>query len=251
MDAVHTYAAGDQVASADLNNIQAQAASLFHVSGSWRGRRPTLESDGVDVVVGPHDGFAAGTTQADAVFVPAAGRTAVSLGTLASDTFYCVYARNNAGAVAYSVEAYTGNEPNSALTHKNSGRSRVYVGTFLTNGGATPFPFISIAGRVRYRVTTTLALAPTMASSGASVAFADVDLAPWLPAHALYAHVIAEVTGTLGQNGYIRTNATTNAGVPVYAGGAAYGIETDATQKIEYQRGSAASVALYVLGYDE
>lgn len=250
MDRVESIAASSEAISATWNGIQDQAASLLQVSGSWRGRRPTLESDGTDVVVGAHDGFAAGTTQANAVFVPAAGRTAVTLGTLANDTWYAVYARNNAGAVAYSVEAYASAPPNSALTHKNSDRARIYIGCFLTSGSAVPRAFMMVGGRYVYR--TDVILGQIVLNAGTAGAFADVDCSALLPAHALLVSFYGLTVGAAAtDNARVRTNGAAGTGLPLYPGGLMFELECDASQLIEYEQNSATSLTLYVTGFSE
>lgn len=250
MDHVHTYAAGDEVASADLNNIQTQAASLYQVAWSWRGRRPTLACDGSSVVVGAHQGCAMGTTQADAVFVADSTATTIALSGLSSNVWYYVYAYDDGGACAYETVTGAGAVPDDSLAFKASDSTRAYVGCFWATGATTARPFAMIGGRYVYGADNPASIIAL--SGGSAGTFTDVDLTALLPPHAQLAQLYAIVgAASSTDNALIRPNGSSNTGLPLYPSACAVPMATDSGQIVEYQKNSANTLSLYVLGFDE
>jgi len=251
MDYVHEYAAGDEVASADLNNIQSQAASLYQVTWSWRGRRPTLSCDGANIIVGAHQGCAAGTSQADATLIAGSGLTTTALSGRSSNTWYYVYAYDNAGVCAYE---WSTTVPDASASTKTGDGTRAYVGCFYATAAAVAKPFRAIGGRYLYRVS---AIASLLAlSGGTAAAWADVGLTAFLPPHVRIADLFASVAWSSGTAGLqVRTKGDTTSQLEVIlAAGREYArleIETNASQVIEYQIVNGASADLQVMGFSE
>ncbi len=249
MDAVHTYAAGDEVASADLNNIQSQAASLYQVAWSWRGRRPTLAVAGSNLVVGAHKGCAIGATQAGTVFVPYAAETTIALSGLTTGWNY-VYAYNNAGACAYEIVTTA---PHASLAHKNTSEAHAYVGCLYATGASAARQFRMVNGVYVYRASAMSPLLPV--SAGTANPWADVNLATYMPPHACLARLCARLTWSSSVGSVeVRTKGDTTGTLDVVIGaGVMYRdleMETDSSQKLEYQV-TNASVDLQMLGFRE
>lgn len=258
MDRVENIVANGEAISATWNGIQDQAASVLQNRG-WRGRRPTLECDGTNVTVGDHDGFSVGTTQADATFVPAHGSQNATLGTLANDTWYCLYAFDDDGDTGLEVFEYdVSGAPDGSLSHKNDDASRLYVGCFVTNGSAAPRPFLMVNGRYTYRQSdasgTPFKLGPYTSSGSPHT----LDLSPFLPPHALLARlrVLTNATGSatvvlqkLGASGgtYDYSSIAPTAGTQLVE---TLEIETDASQRVGLGV-SNAGVTVEVQGFYE
>lgn len=84
------------------------------------------------------------------------------------------------------------------------------------------------------------------------MAFADVNLAAFLPAHALLVDLDAVVSsgGTTG-NARVRPNGASGVGLPPYSYATTLTLECDAAQVIEYQKNSATDLTLYRTGFRE
>lgn len=247
MDHVHTYAAGDEVASADLNDIQTQAASLYQVAWSWRGRRPTLVCDGANVIVGAHQGCSMGTSQATALFVADNTAATIALSGLSSNVWYYVYAYDDAGACIYETVTTA---PDASRSYKSGDQTRAYVGCFWATGATTARPFRMIDGRYTYGADNPASIIAL--SGGSAGTFTDVDLTALLPPHAQLAQLYAIVgAASSTDNALIRPNGSSNTGLPLYPSACAVPMATDSGQIVEYQKNSANTLSLYVLGFDE
>ena len=255
MDAVHTYAAGDEVASADLNNIQEQAASLYQVAWSWRGRRPTLSCDGANIIVGAHQGCAAGTSQADAVLIAGTGLTTTALSGRSSNTWYYVYAYDNAGVCAYE---WSTTVPDASGSCKTGDGTRAYVGCFRATAATTALPFRMVDGRYTYR-TSAVAAASLQAyyDATAEASYTDLSLAAFMPPHTRAARlrVLLAVITTATWAG--RTNGDTTAAwetqfLPANTAQEFFvELETDSSQVIEHKSAADATETIYFLGFAE
>jgi len=251
MDLVHTYAAGDQVASADLNGIQTQAASLYQVAWSWRGRRPTLACDGANIIVGGHQGCAAGTAQSDALLIAGSGLTTTALSGRTGSTWYYVYAYNVAGVCTYE---WSTTVPDPSCSTKTGDGTRAYVGCFYATGAATARPFRMIGGRYVYRTSAVAPMLPL--SAGTSAAWADVSLTAYVPPHARLAGLRAKVTWSSGVAALqARTKGdTTNQLEIILSTGIEYSLfelETDSSQQIQYKIVNGASADLEMANFSE
>lgn len=251
MDRVHIYAAGDEVASADLNNIQDEAASLYQVAWTWRGRRPTLSCDGANIIVGGHQGCAAGTTQADALLIEAAGLTTTALAGRSSNIWHYVYAYDVAGVCTYEWSATV---PDPSCSHKTGNKTRAYIGCFWATAAATALPFRMIGGRYVYRTSAVAPLLPL--SGGTAATWADVALTTYLPPHARLASLRAKVTWLSGVAGLqVRTKGdTTNQLEIILGAGIEYDrleLETNSSQQIQYRIVNGASADLEMAGFSE
>lgn len=257
MDAVHTYAAGDEVASADLNNIQAQAASLYQVAWTWRGRRPTLSCDGTNLIVGEHTGVAVGATQAAAVLVAACAETTLNLSGLSAGWYY-LYAYDDAGACGYEWATGSGNVPDGGLAYRTGDQTRAYVGCFYALTATTALPFRMVGGRYTYRISA-VALASLTAyyDATASATYIDLSLATFMPPHSRTARLRVNVAVITTATWAGRTNGDTTAAweSPFVPANTTLEflveLETDSAQVIEHKSATDTSETIYVVGFDE
>ena len=247
MDRVENVAAGDTAKSATWNGVQDQAASLYQVAWSWRGRRPTLACDGSNLIVGGHKGCSIGSTQAGSVLMPADSGTTLALSGLTGSTWYYLYAYDDSSSPGYE---WSTTAPDSSLSHKTGDETRAYLGCFYATGASTMRAFRAIDGCYLYdhsNVGACLAL-----SGGTAGSFTDVSLAALMPPHARCAHLYTLVTsGAPTDAARIRPNGSANAGTPIYAYATALWCETDSTQAIEYQKDAANTVSIYCIGFAE
>lgn len=247
MDRVESIAAGVEAVSATWNGIQDQAASLYQVSWSWRGRRPRLTCDGGNVIVGAHQGCAMGTSQATALFVADNTAATIVLSGLTSDAWYYVYAYDDAGACIYETVT---SAPDASLSYKSSDKTRAYVGCFYALSATTARPFRMYDGRYAYGAENPASIIAL--AGGTAGSFTDVVLTALLPPHARLAQLYAIVTaGGATDNALIRPNGSSNTGLPLYPSACAVPMATDSGQIVEYQKNSATTLSLYVLGFDE
>jgi len=247
MDRVESVAAGDTAKSATWNGVQDQAASLYQVAWSWRGRRPTLVCDGANVIVGAHQGCAMGTSQSTALFVADNTAATIVLSGLSSTTWYYVYAYNDAGACIYETVTTA---PDASLSYKTGDKTRTYVGCFYALTASTARPFRMIGGQYTYGAENPVSIVAL--AGGTAASFTDVVLTALLPPHARLAHLYAIVTaGGATDNALIRPKGSSNTGLPLYPSACAVPMATDSGQIIEYQKNSATTLSLYVLGFDE
>ncbi len=258
MDAVHTYAAGDEVASADLNNIQAQAASLYQVAWGWRGRRPTLVCDGANVTVGAHGGAIVGTSQSTAALLPAAGSTNVTLGTPANNTWYYVYAYNSGtyAAPAITYEKST-TAPDTTRSYKTGAATHIYVGCFRTDGAGAPFAYHMVDGHYVYRWSVeTLAAAWLLLLSGTETGptYEDVDCSGFVPPTARIADIRFDMDGSsYGEKVSLRTtNDTSGASLELTGPMGTARLVLDSAQQFGYIIDAGiTSVSFFALGFIE
>lgn len=195
MDRVTTYAALDEVASADLNAIQDNALGIAQVTGRWV-TRPTLRSTGNgDVVVGATAGLILGTS----TVLPAKGETTVSGGTLSVNAWHYVYAYNSSGAIAYEVSTTV---PDSHLRHKAGDTTRAYVGCARSANSTSAFmPFVMHGGRYVYQLSA-LASWPARWGNGTDTgAWVDQSLAYGVPPTSRLADL--HLFASNSQTGYI------------------------------------------------
>jgi hypothetical protein len=252
MDRIESVAAGDTAKSATWNGIQDQAASLYQVAWSWRGRRPTLAVAGSNLVVGAHKGCAIGATQAGTVFVPYAAETTIALSGLTTGWNY-VYAYDNAGACAYQIVTGAGTTPHASLAHKGTSETHAYVGCLYATGASAARQFRMVNGVYVYRTSAMSPLLPV--SAGTANPWEDVNLATYMPPHTRLARLCARLTWSSSVGSVeVRTKGDTTGTLDVVIGaGVMYRdleMETDSSQKLEYQV-TNASVDLQMLGFRE
>lgn len=255
MDRVHSWAAGEQVASADLNNIQDEAASLYQVAWTWRGRRPTLSCTGANLVVGEHTGVGVGATQAAAVLVAACAETTLNLSGLTPSAWYYLYAYDDAGACGYE---WSTTVPDGGLAYKTGDQTRAYVGCFYATGAALALPFRMVGGRYTYRISA-VALASLTAyyDATASATYIDLSLATFMPPHSRTARLRVNVAVVTTATWAGRTNGDTTAAweSPFVPANTTLEflveLETDSAQVIEHKSATDTSETIYVVGFDE
>lgn len=257
MDLVHTYAAGDQVASADLNNIQSQAASLYQVAWSWRGRRPTLEYDGTNLTVGAHNGCAMGTTQAGAVFVPDNTAATVSTPGLSTTTWYYVYAYNDAGSCNYEFST-TAPDAAAARAYKAGDQTRAYVGCFRTDSvSPDPLPFFMVDGQYTYRwskMTLPASFLLLLNGTAVSPTYAAVDASLFVPPTARVLDLQFVMVGSAyGDTVALRTNGdTTGASLLLSGPNGLARVVLSTDQKFSYIKSAGpTNVSFFAAGFSE
>lgn len=254
MDAVHTYAAGDEVASADLNNIQAQAASLYQVAWGWRGRRPTLTCDGSNIIIGAHEGVCVGTSQATGRLLADAAAETMALSGLSAGWYY-VYAYYDSPATIYE---WSTTAPDASLSYKTGDKTKAYVGCFYALTATTALPFRMIGGRYTYRASAVAAASlQAYYDATASATYIDLSLATFMPPHSRTARlrVLLAVITTATWAG--RTNGDTTAAWETQFLAANTSqefhveLETDSSQVIEHKSAADAAETVYMVGFDE
>lgn len=180
MDAVHTYAAGDEVASADLNNIQAQAASLYQVAWGWRGRRPTLTCDGSNIIIGAHEGVCVGTSQATGRLLADAAAETMALSGLSAGWYY-VYAYYDSPATIYE---WSTTAPDASLSYKTGDKTKAYVGCFYALTATTAHPFRMVGGRYVYAQSHAAGTPFTLGAYTSAGSPHTLSFTTFLPPHA-------------------------------------------------------------------
>lgn len=132
MQRVQTFAAGDVLQSSVLNDWQDKSTGLAQLGGVWIGEPPVMRiSDAV--YVGP-----APQLFINGKLLPARAGGNLTLtdedgAALVQDTWYYVYAKDNAGAIGYEISTTT---PDTQCVYKSNSTLRAYVGCFRTIGNS-------------------------------------------------------------------------------------------------------------------
>lgn len=143
-------------------------------NGAWIGRRLFYAPGDGSVHVGPVQGvLIAGKLCSKAT------DTSLTLGTLANNAWYAVYATNDgSGGITFVLD--NANGPDATLTWKYASGASVtthrFVGYFRTNASGVPRPFRAIDGRYLWRRS---ASAEALGSSGLNVqqpTWTNIDL---------------------------------------------------------------------------
>ena len=253
MDRVENVAAGDTAKSATWNGVQDQAASLYQVAWSWRGRRPTLACDGSNLIVGGHKGCSIGSTQAGSVLMPADSGTTLALSGLTGSTWYYLYAYDDSSSPGYE---WSTTAPDSSLSHKTGDETRAYLGCFYATGASAAKPFWMRDGEYLYRVS---AIASTTAyyAATASATFIDLALTAWMPPHARLARLRVRVDAvtTTPWEGRTKGDSTSSWQTPYVPAATSaewrVDLQTDSSQTIQHKSAADASETIYVVGFDE
>lgn len=149
------------------------------VSGLLIGRRRLYTAtavSGIGVFVGGVDQL---VIDDDVLSITDGTEAPGSLPLASANTWYYVYAYNNAGSVALQVST---DPPDASLTWKVSGDgTHRYIGTFRTDGSGNPIAFESDGGAYLWR--TALASRQPLAAGNATSP-TDVSCASYAPPHA-------------------------------------------------------------------
>lgn len=254
MDLVNAFTLLSQVPSAVLNAIQARAAGLFQLTGGWKGRRPTLACDGTNVTVGAHNGAFAGTTFSNAVLLPGATSTNLTLPALSANTWYYVYAYNggsySAPSLAYEIVSGGTAVPDATRCFRGTDASRVYVGCFRTKAAAALMPFRMANGVYTWDFDVGDHVTDTVL--GTSAAFAPIDLFGRAPPHARIVHLLVQVNAAAGSDAaLVRGVGSAAAGLLCYPGSQPVRLECSSSQGVEYKKNTATNASFYSLGFEE
>lgn len=179
-------------------------------------------------------------------------------GTLANSTWYYVYAKISASALALEISL---DAPEAGLVWKGgAGGTHRYIGCFRTDSSGVPIPMQMARGRYHWSVSDIGATALRVLTAGASGSYADVSLASLVPPHAKVVQINAylDPAGTAG-GAAMRKDGAAGAGTVSLSCGSSvavdktFEIECSATQVVEYRITSGASTVLYldVLGFSE
>lgn len=255
MDRAHGWVPNELVASADLNEVQDRAASLYDVAATHNGHGPRLWSQTGTVlqVQGPSMMSRGSVTTAvrfdalNGVVDPAALPTPVVLG---PNAWYYVYLINigSRSAPNGDFEISTTGPDTASRAFKSGDGSRLYLGCFLTDGSNNIRPFRCEDGRFLYEFNAAL----TAGTGTTTGSFADVDLSPFLPPHARVARLLSVVASpSFASPSRVRRKGATNAGVPLHGASTYFECETDSNRFVQYDAAGATSVTLYVQGFYE
>lgn len=225
-------------------------------NGTWIGRRLFYAPGDGTVHVGPVQGVLIGGK-----LCSKATDTSVTLGTLANNSWYAVYATNDgSGGITFVIDNVNG--PDSTLTWKYASGASVtthrFVGYFRTNSSGVPLAFRAEDGLYTYRRsaidTSSDPIRPL--TGGNQTSWTDVSLANYISPAARLARVQLQVLGA-GGVGRIRTKDDTTSYWELtgqdgtYNTVANFEIETNSSGAIQYQVASSGVLAIYVQGYKE
>lgn len=184
MDRIHNYAAGEEVESADLNNIQDAALGIDQAKYLWIKRPVIACAGGVTGTAVVSVGGTRGLVMGSEVVLPSAAGANLDTTGLVPGWHY-IYAFNNSGVIGYEVSATV---PDATRTYKSTDTSRRYVGCFpVYNDGSNNMvaAFACVNGRFLYRASAmAFAFLRVVNTGTATGAGATVSLAGPVPPHA-------------------------------------------------------------------
>jgi hypothetical protein len=183
--------------------------------------------------------------------------------TIASSTWYYVYAYDSSGTLTYEV---TINAPDATLTHESTDATRRYIGCFRTDDTAHVLPFRMHNRRYIYRWSARTdntfwqSLTAGASTGGTAIFLLDgVSATSLLPPHARIA--IVQLQTSNGSGGIATASLTTNGdsgtGFQTVSDAGQYTsdvfeIETDSNRELHYITSSASNhVNVFVMGYVE
>ncbi len=185
------------------------------------------------------------------------GSTSFTPASAAPNTRYYVYAFNNSGSLAF--ESIT-TAPNEDRLHKFADATRLYLGTYLTDGSGNVMPFRMVQGKYRYRFTGNTAANLAAINGGVATVFTDVPCAAFVPSWAQNVSVhVKTILGGSGDILHLRTGGDSG-DFQWDSAGSLKGphvidwIELSAAQKLQYKveaGGGGTTVYIYVLGWQE
>lgn len=228
-------------------------ALLSALSGHlvWSGHLYTaMPSVGIGVFLGGIQRVVIGAS----VFSLAAG-TEVP-GTLplpATDTFFYLYAYDNAGTLGLNVST---DGPEATQTWKTGAEgTHRYLGCFRTDSSGDPLPFEAVGGHYRYR-NAPASRRPL--NAGTSTSGTAIDCSPYTPAHARMLHLglTFVASGANGSAAVIRTSGEGGGDFLEIRDGQAYSkdsfITCDSSRSVQYSVSSASvNLTAYVHGWRE
>jgi hypothetical protein len=210
MDRVNSWSALQTVPSTYLNDIQDRALGIAQMPGLLRGAAQIRSENGADILISRIRAVAFGnetvlSNASEATFTP---------GGLSTNTWYYIYAYNNAGAIAF--EAVT-TVPDADLVYKSTSSDHVYIGCFRTHTDGTTkiMPFCADKGVYYWRhskfgVDTILVL-----SAGTATSDTAVNLSAGAPPHAKLVALVGNLsnsgTTTVNTSAVLRTYGDTGA----------------------------------------
>lgn len=191
-------------------------------------------------------------------------------GTLANSTWYYVYAKISASALALEIST---DAPEAGLVWKSgAGGTHRYIGCFRTDSSGVPIPMQMVRGRYFYDLSEISAvnLQVLNITSTVPTSFTNVDCSAFIPPHANVGHFRIEMinadTTNWGRTELRKDGATTDVlqvdCPPAGASHSAYHREnfdlqvSASTRIIEYRRISSSSyadcdISIQVLGFSE
>lgn len=225
-------------------------------NGVWLGSRQLYAPGDGTVNVGPVQGVLIGGK-----LCSKATATALTLGTLANNSWYAVYATDDgSGGITFVIDNTNG--PDSTKTWKYSGGASVtthrFVGYFRTDSSGAPLAFRATDGRYVYRrsAITTSSDPLRLLTGGTATSWTDISLATLVSPASRVAHVQMQLLAA-GGVGRLRTKDDTTSYWEVSSIDATYNtvtnfcIETNASGAIQYQVASSGVMTLYVQGFEE
>lgn len=226
------------------------------LNGAWIGRRLFYAPGDGTVHVGPVQGVLIGGK-----LCSKATDTSLTLGTLANNSWYAVYATNDgSGGITFVID--NANGPDQTLTWKYASGASVtthrFVGYFRTDSSGNPLAFRAEDGHYTYRRSAiTTSSDPLRAlNAGNQTSWTDVSLASFISPAARLAKVQMQLLAA-GGVGRIRTKDDTTSYWEVSSIDGTYNtvtnfeIETNASGAIQYQVASSGLMTLYVQGFKE
>ena len=157
-----------------------QKRALFASSfAAYRNQRPSIQIVGTSVVMGTFSAYFPG---AGAILTYAGA--SYSLGALAGNTWYYIYATQAAGVITLSPSATT---PDATLQHQAGNADAIYVACFRTSGGGTPLTVRSVGGRYLYESQQQVLF------SGHNATYTTVSISNLVPPHARSVRLWASV----------------------------------------------------------
>jgi hypothetical protein len=188
-----------------------------------------------------------------------------TLGALARWWYVYAYLQTD-GTIDYAISL---TPPDSSRRYKGSDPTRAYLGCFPTTAAGAPIAVQATRGRFVYRLSDLAGGATAVLAGGASSTYVDVNLAGFVPPHAITANLNAYLLPNAAASQFggmaVRKNGALSSGTHSLSCG--YGasaaavdkpitVETDASQVVEYKVTTASGTdypALYldVLGWVE
>jgi hypothetical protein len=189
MNRVQTYSILEEIASADLNTWQDNTLGREQAPGLMLGPPYVYAADatfGLEVTVGPITFMMMDNPNSTLTF--AGGTLATTSPTLVAATTYHLFARNNAGVVAFEYVAHASGLPSGGMVFKDGDTARRYITSFRTRPAAAEvIPFYQVGAEYIYRRSLVVSIddlkVPGITGVD-SAGYTTISLAPWMPAHA-------------------------------------------------------------------